>query len=643
MTSPSPRPSVSSPGHRQRGAAAVFAAISLLAMLSMMALAIDVGRLYFAQRDLQRLANLAALDSVRVASGCAATGRPGSLAAATAEVLASLSRNQQAGSSIANLTQQTLVGRVTSAAGSLRSFEALADADARRDAVQVVLTRQTPARLLPLITGDGQNTLSVVAVAQQPTEARFSVGTNTVSLSGGLVNNTLAGLLCRLGDTACQTNVINLNVASSMSGLVSTQVTVEQLATAVGLNVEDLSNPTNLDGTVILGGGSGVISRLGSTLGGGVSGLVSQLGGLASNDSPVPLRQFLDPVLGVLSPDTPVINLFDLLMALGQAANASSGVQSIELPNVEAAVPSIAGLPGVEVRTFLRVLEAPKIGYGKVGSATATANNAQVRLEVRASVSTGALSVVVASLGGTLSNPLNIGIDVTAAQSTATLESIQCPASDTNNGMPIAAFEVDNSVANIDVGTFTGTASSGPALIPASAIPLLTLPSIPILLPGGLNLQLGINAALGTSSGDSTPEFRDFQQETSDTRQEYFLACGGSNPDCTARTAYPNPATIGTAVSVQSLNISLASVPSNSCPPLNLVCIAVRGTLQVLIGLVDALVNTVLTPLANFLATLLINPLLEGLGVGLDGATLTMTAVQVTQPQIVTQSLGDAN
>ncbi|MEQ9479614.1 MAG: pilus assembly protein TadG-related protein [Algiphilus sp.] len=56
--------------HRQRGAAAVFAAIAMTTLLVSIAFTIDIGRLYFAQRDLQNAANLAALDASRMASGC---------------------------------------------------------------------------------------------------------------------------------------------------------------------------------------------------------------------------------------------------------------------------------------------------------------------------------------------------------------------------------------------------------------------------------------------------------------------------------------------------------------------------------------------------------------------------------------------
>src|SRR5690606_20780764 len=85
-------PRLRSARRRQTGAAAVFAAIAAGAGLTALALAIDVGRLYAAQRDLQRIANLAALDAARVTGGC--FGEPENPSAtAFNEAVASIARN----------------------------------------------------------------------------------------------------------------------------------------------------------------------------------------------------------------------------------------------------------------------------------------------------------------------------------------------------------------------------------------------------------------------------------------------------------------------------------------------------------------------------------------------------------------------
>src|SRR5687768_17032070 len=70
---------------RQRGASAILVAVLLFALLSALLAALDVGRLYFAQRELQKLANLAALDAARAVGGChGAVADPAGTAAAAA-------------------------------------------------------------------------------------------------------------------------------------------------------------------------------------------------------------------------------------------------------------------------------------------------------------------------------------------------------------------------------------------------------------------------------------------------------------------------------------------------------------------------------------------------------------------------------
>ena len=143
---------------RQRGVAAVVVAIVLTALLMAMALAIDVGRLYSAQRHLQKLADLAAIDAARVAAGCLVG--PVDFEAAEAEAQDSLRRNQVPDDVVATV----LAGRRVRD-GELLAFEPTGTGGAR-DSVQVVLTRPSPARVLPLFAGPAAKQLQVRAAAR---------------------------------------------------------------------------------------------------------------------------------------------------------------------------------------------------------------------------------------------------------------------------------------------------------------------------------------------------------------------------------------------------------------------------------------------------------------------------------------------
>ena len=127
---------------RQRGFAAVFAAIAMVAMLSAVALAIDVGRLYNAKRNLQRAASLAALDAVQVVSGCTGRGVIGTGQDARAEALASLARNQLVADSVV-----TQIGMRDGSAADA-GFVPLGDGDARISAVREALPEARTSSLM---------------------------------------------------------------------------------------------------------------------------------------------------------------------------------------------------------------------------------------------------------------------------------------------------------------------------------------------------------------------------------------------------------------------------------------------------------------------------------------------------------------
>lgn len=166
------------PRHHQRGAASIFAAVSLVTLLSAVGLAIDVGRLYYANRDLQRLADLAAIDGARVQSQC--LGSAG-LDEVTAEVEASLLRNR-----VQPLTNKTtLLGLRSIGADGLQYFAPTLVPGGAADSVQVTLSLASPARILPLFAGDDSRTLTVRAAAQSKWVASAEIDKVPISTSVG--------------------------------------------------------------------------------------------------------------------------------------------------------------------------------------------------------------------------------------------------------------------------------------------------------------------------------------------------------------------------------------------------------------------------------------------------------------------------
>ena len=419
-----------SPRSQQRGAVGVFMILSLLLLVPVLALALNIGQLYYAQRDLEKQATLAALSAAQVASGCANNGTPGLLAAVTAEVTRIIDANNLRGT----VSSAALIGPgingfpgvevgTIDVVGGLRRFVPLVDGNPAINAVRVNLTRPQPTPfLIPLGAVFGGGSLFASATAQQAAIGTFNVSSGLLSLNGGIVNGLLGGLLCAPGDAACQASIVSLNVVNGVQGLVNTQVSLGQLATALGVSVEDLSNPLTLAAQTpvlsdLLGG---LVGALGSTASGTVIATLQGLANAASNPNGVPLGQLLGAVNGI-GGDTPIVNLFDLLIAAGQATAATSGVTPISLPiNLNIA--------GTTVSTFLTVLEPPRLGIYPFQS---EARTAQVRISIR--IAAGGLVTTLTSAVTSLINsvlnllgllglqsatitvlppPLNLGVDV---------------------------------------------------------------------------------------------------------------------------------------------------------------------------------------------------------------------------------------
>jgi len=654
-----------SPRSRQRGAVGVFMILSLLMLVPVLALLLNIGQLYYAQRDLEKQATLAALSATQIASGCANDGTPGLLAAVTAEVTRIIDANNIGGAigsaaligSGINGFPGVEVGNIN-VVGGLRRFVPLADGDPAINAVRVNLTRPQPTPfLIPFGTVFSGGNLFASATAQQAAIGTFNVSSGLLSLNGGIVNGLLGGLLCAPGDAACQAEIVSLDVLSGTQGLVNTQVSLGQLATALGVSVEDLSNPLTLAAQTpvlseLLGG---LVGALGSTASGTAIATLQGLANAASNPNEVPLGQLLGAVNGI-GGDTPIVNLFDLLIAAGQATVADpSGVTPINLP-INLSVPGVAN-----VSTFLNVLEPPQFGIYPFQS---EARTAQIRLLVRVEAG-GILNGLLGAINGLLNGilgligalvglqtnvsvappPLNLGIDVQVAGGRARLLSLQCPTSGRSD--PIANLEANTATATVAVGTFTGAASTAPVLnTGTNSFPVasVAIDASCIGLRGILGNCLGLNLGTSTLSvglgltgvgvGATAPALLDPVTAFTPivmpgSRQQPAFLADGLPPQLALAT---NPQTIGAPTTVD-LSLDVTNTQTGT---------GLTGTLTgVISNLLTGVVN-LLNPLLNLvngLTTALIDPLLALLGIQLGTTTVTMTGVQTGQPILISTCL----
>lgn len=651
---------------RQRGAAAVFGAVALLAGVIAMLLSINIGILYFAQRDLQRLAVLGAMAGVETASGCLNGGGASDTTSVTTRVKTALSSNLPSGNDPAKLLNAiggvpaVQLGMVTTGKpgaqtnDGLRHFSSLSDHDARINAVVVNLTEPQPAILGAALFNATPGTLYASATAMQQPLAGFKIGSTLVSLNGGLLNALLSALL----GSSISLSAVDYN------NLASTQISLAGLELAAGVN--DLNSLLALNTNVA--GLQQILVTATNTVNPSVANLLQglTLGNAVANQN-VPLASLLGGIGNGLNPAVtdaaslvPSLDLLDLLTQIGQAAAGQNSNHFLQLQ----ITPSIPGLLNTFI--FLSVQEPMQQGYGPVGT---TAQTAQIRLQLRLNVDTSLVNGILAlvntltlGLANLVVQPINLGVDLSVAKAVGTLDSIYCPAETSNStagsGMPSARVGVNTAVASLRLGTFSGSAQSDPAVIAGNLlaitgnVPLLGAFSFTTTLKSLPNEPNGLS--IGSSPGAEAGPFTIYQipsgpvSTTTAPHSYNYIACnylsGGLDP-CTSTTDPNNPyAPIPSTNLLGGISTYIGQLVTNN----NLDVKATLGGLTLDVsGIVDPLVGAInsllLAPLTSLL-DLLLNPLLQLLGLQVGSATVLMSNVVTGPPVLVNTALpGTAN
>lgn len=394
---------------RQRGAIGIMAAGTLLLALVCLALVIDTGRLYYEQRKLQRVADMAALEAAGQSGMC------GSQDSTTIQgyVTASAAKNGFVPAAGEELT------------GVLGSIE-LKDEDGRplplrgfnpggnlADSVKVRATHNVPSSLILNVASvfkgvPAQTQLRAEAVARRTALGALSAGSGLLNLDSSksaLLNDLLGALLG---------TDLDLDLAS-YNGIAGANLSLRDLATQLNLNVgtvEELVN-TNVGVAELLDAAVNAVSASNT------AGVDTALLGNALAGATVPITRIdLASILSVTTPselsETALdseVNLLDLLMATAMAANKESAVS---IPTVNLSVPGVTNLTAT-----LYVIQPPQIAIGYPGKNTdgswrTDAKPAQVRLSLGAT----------ANLLGIVSTEINLSLRAISGH--AALASIQC-------------------------------------------------------------------------------------------------------------------------------------------------------------------------------------------------------------------------
>jgi uncharacterized membrane protein len=420
----------------ERGAVALITAVLLTAVFGVAAVAVDLGALYAARRDLQ-----AATDSAALAATFGLASAP--LATTTAYATNYLTYNGFPASRLSS-TPLVTTGRYCPTAatspptpssrftpGTSSSSVCPGDPSGTSfgsgpNAVQVTASIQSPVffgrAVSPGLTGEPIN---ATATATQINEAGFMAGTGIANISMGVVNGVLSSLL---GGS------VSLS-ALQYNGLVGTNVTaldfLHALAARAGVSAGSYSAllQSTVSVSTVLAAAADALTVEGVVGSASVSALagLQLLQASASGSASIQVSQLLN--LGVLqnqgisSANTATalsagLNLYDLATLTAEVAN---GQNAIAVPSTSLGIPGVATVTSSS--TVIEPPQSPPFVFGPVG---VTVHTSQVRLQLTFTL-LGALSV----LGGTA--PLTLPVYVEAGSGNATLTKISCglsPATD---------------------------------------------------------------------------------------------------------------------------------------------------------------------------------------------------------------------
>lgn len=420
----------------ERGSVLIFTAVALAALVGAVALSVDIGHLTYQKRNLQAIADAAAMDARF------ALGSPTPCATALSLVDQSATNNgfayNAAGNSLTfSLGTASVVGNVetfTADPTSCANGDPLAGA---ANAVQVQTTGNVKYFFAP-----GSGTPSAHATwTTGPSETGVSIGTNLVTLNtadSSLLNPLFSGLL---GGNVSLTAV-------GYQGLASASVTLGQLEAALDVGSVSQLLTTSITYPKLLSLTAAALGQQG-TSGSVALGLVDNLITDSASGS-FPASFTLGQLLTVADPAQSSAadistNVLGLLIAGAEIANQAN---TIDIPNIGAAVPGLISATG-----SVQLIQAPAVAYGPVGTSASTS---QVNLTLNVTLDPTGLSSVT----------VTVPLVIQAAQGTATIRTISC------NGMP-PTFTVTTQTLALNIGTQAAPLSADVNLLGVE-VPLLT-------------------------------------------------------------------------------------------------------------------------------------------------------------------------
>jgi uncharacterized membrane protein len=570
---------------RQRGVTMLVAALCL-GLVVVAAGAIDIGNLYFARREMQRTADMAAT------AGAQTVSNGGACASATA----SAQNNAVKGNDLSTSATVTVVcGRWDPSANAGQSY--FSTSGSPMNAVQVTVSEKVPYFFL----GPARN-VQAVSTAEATNVRSFSITSAVATLSGGLLNGLLNSLL--------GTN-LNLSVAS-YQGLATTQIKLGDLAAAIGVGSmtqllnTNISLPNLVSAMVTAASkstlvGATAITDLGTIQAAIPGGLQVALGNTPGTNGLLAVA-LDDPQAAVSA----TVNALDVLMAAAEIAHGNSAIKLNTALNLG---------PLANISAKAKIIQPPVIAVGEAGTYAngtprASARSAEVQVYLNVNLLNLSLGLTFLGLPDLVSvSALNLPIYIEAGDGAATLTSTACTTQQATSQSTIVAT---TGIAGICIGgdalnNFTNTTTAMQCNQPA------TITSVNAL---GMS---AVNVSVGSSSPASGVNLT--LQPASTTLTFNGVPNSG--------TAYQSTNTNAVGSAAAGLLTQLATQMATSIHA-TLLGVDVSGVAAPLLSAIVSVLNPILTSLDTLLV-----PLLQLLGVQIGVSTVHDLGLACGQAQLV--------
>ncbi|MCB5187301.1 pilus assembly protein TadG-related protein [Methylobacillus caricis] len=351
----------------QQGAIGLFGVITLMLAVLFSALVVDGGRLWMLKRQLQNIADMAAIAAGNQIGGCTSGNETymRQLMVAAAQYAAAANGYQ---GNLAQAPNAVELGRANTGTDGVRTFTASNE----RRAVRVVATQQVPSSLFAGGIFNQQTVLRAEAVgAIRNPWASLHVGTTLVNL-----NTADSALLNSLLGRVLGSN-INLSLVS-YQGLASSNIGLLDLVKAdptIG-SVSELLN-TSLGINQFINLVKLAVTQQGSAANPQVLATLTTLATAAVNQTKINIGDIID--VSNPDPNSVAASSVNLLSLINTAVMLANGNNFIQLPL------GISLLGIANISTNIQVTELPKMVIGPpsvaAGTACTMARTAQVRTE----------------------------------------------------------------------------------------------------------------------------------------------------------------------------------------------------------------------------------------------------------------------